>query len=74
MRIASAGRFILVFLLALLVFAAVGQAPLWAESNGSGGTPFPEDSVPPVDSGVTSATQPAGLSAAELLYLYLLIL
>lgn len=74
MRNALAGRFILIFALALLVFLAVVQAPAWAESNGSGGTPFPEDEVPPVDSGVTSSTQPAGLSAAELLSLYFLML
>ena len=70
MRITSGGRFILIFLVALLAIAAAAPGSVHAESNGSGGTPFPYEGAPLVDS-YTSST---GLSAAELFSLYLSIL
>jgi len=74
MRIAPGSRFVLVLFLALLVFAAAGQGPLYAESNGSSGTPFPDDTVPTVDDTSSSTTESDELSTLELLYLYLMIL
>jgi len=72
MRNVVAGRFVLVLLLAILVVSAVGQAPLRAESSGSGGTPIPDDGVS--STSTTSTSQWGDLSAAQLLALYLAIL
>lgn len=70
MRITSGGRFILIFFVALLAIAAAAPGSVYAESSGSGGTPIPDDGVPPVD----RSTSSTGLSAAELFSLYLSIL
>jgi hypothetical protein len=69
----SARGFALVFLAALLAFSAVAPVPVLAESAGSGGSPSPADSTPTVDSGSTTAPS-SGLSAAQLLELYLSLL
>ena len=73
MRTALGNRLVLILALVVLIFAAGGQTPVQAESNGSGGTPFPAGG-PTLDEDSASTAQSSDLSVAELLYIYLLVL